>query len=158
MKKSLKPILLAIIGLGFGACATAPLTLNDNLIVPAERIGDVEIGMTLSQLLALRGTPEKTVPIVGTAAATYVYDGLTVAAHDTVYWIVAKDSRFRTAGGISPGSEQIAARAAYDTPRCVIAQGDISVYDYGKFYFNVANATGKVTEIGVLANQQSCDR
>ena len=158
MRNHLRLLASALCALGFGACATAPLTLNDNLIVPGERVGDVEIGMSLSQLLALKGTPQRTVPIVGTAATTYAFDGLTVAAHDTVYWIIATDERFKTAGGVAPGVEQIVARAAFETPRCAISQGDTTVYDYGTFYFNVANTTGKVTEIGVLANEQSCDR
>ena len=78
------------------AYATAPLTLNDNQIVPGERVGDVEIGIPLDQPLALKGLPERTIPIQGTSAATYVFDGMTVAAHDEVYWIVVQHPRFRT--------------------------------------------------------------
>ena len=76
------------------SCASSPLTLNDNQIVPGERVGDVEIGMPLDQLLALKGVPRQTIPMRGTAATTYVFDGLTVGAHDEVYWIIVQDGRF----------------------------------------------------------------
>ena len=52
------------------ACASTPLTLNDDRIVPGERVGDVEIGMPLDQLLALKGVPRQTIPIRGSAATT----------------------------------------------------------------------------------------
>ena len=138
------------------ACATAPLTLNDNQIVPGERVGDVEIGMPLDQLLALKGVPRQTIPIRGTAATTYVFDGLTVAAHDEVYWIIVRDSRFRTAEGISKGTEQISARAAFGVPDCVVSKGDMTVYDYGDIYFNVDNGTGRVAQLGVMNKTQNC--
>lgn len=138
------------------ACASAPLTLNDNQIVPGERVGDVEIGMALDQLLALKGVPTRTIPIRGTAATTYVFDGLTVAAHDEVYWIIVQDSRFRTEDGIAKGSEQITARAAFGVPDCVVTQGDATIYDYGDIYFNVDNATGLVSQLGVMDKTQNC--
>ncbi|MEL6724432.1 MAG: hypothetical protein AAFP24_05410 [Pseudomonadota bacterium] len=139
------------------ACASAPLTLNDNQIVPGERVGDVEIGMPLDQLLALKGVPERTIPIRGTSATTYVFDGFTVGAHDEVYWIIVQDNRFRTAGGISTGSEQISARAAFGVPECVVSKTDATVYDYGDIYFHVENATGLVERVGIMAETQNCD-
>ena len=84
----------------FGACASAPPDLNDNLILPGERVGNVELGMSLTDLLALKGKPLRTVPIPYTEATSYTFDGLTVAAHDEVYWIIARDPRFgRTCAG-----------------------------------------------------------
>ena len=47
----------AIAAIAASACATAPLTLDDDLVVPGERIGEVEIGMPLASLMALKGTP-----------------------------------------------------------------------------------------------------
>lgn len=138
------------------ACATAPLTLNDDIIVPGERIGDVEIGMTLTQLVNLKGVPRKTIPIPGTAATTYFFDGLTVAADDRVYWIIAKDRRFRTQEGVKVGAEQIFARAAFGQPDCVATRGGTTVYDYGDVYFDVDNNTGLVTQVGVQAETQTC--
>ena len=145
----LAPIVLA-------ACASAPLTLNDNLVVPGERIGEVQIGMPLSTLLALKGTPLSTTPIKDTNATTYVFEGLTVAADDEVYWIVANDPRFHTAGGVAPGVEQIFARASLGQPACVVTQGDTTVYDYRRVYFNVDNVNGKVRQVGVLKKTQNC--
>lgn len=139
------------------ACASAPLTLNDNQIVPGERVGDVEIGMPLDQLLALKGVPRQTIPIRGSAATTYVFDGLTVGAHDEVYWIIVQDARFRTAEGIAKGSEQIATRATFGVPDCVVSKADNTVYDYGNIYFDVDNATGHVDLIGVMDETQNCD-
>jgi len=138
------------------ACASAPLTLNDDLVVPGERIGEVEIGMPLSTLMALKGTPLKTVPINGTEATTYEFAGLTVGAHDEVYWIIATDPRFHTANGVAPGVEQIFARASFGKPRCVVTRGDSTIYDYGKLYFDVSNGTGKVTQVGVQKQTQTC--
>lgn len=150
---SLIPALLPAIAAG---CASAPLTLNDNLVVPGQRIGEVEIGMPLSTLMALKGTPYKTVPINGTEATTYSFDGLTVGAHDEVYWIIATDPRFHTSNGVAPGVEQIYARASAGKPKCVVTRGDTTVYDYGKLYFDVDNSTGKVTQVGVQRNTQTC--
>ena len=138
------------------ACASTPLTLNDNRVVPGERVGDVEIGMPLDQLLALKGVPRQTIPIRGTAATTYVFDGLTVAAHDEVYWIIVRDARFRTAEGVTKGTEQITARAAFGVPDCVVSKADATIYDYGDLYFNVDNGTGQVTMLGVMDKTQNC--
>jgi hypothetical protein len=148
---ALAPIVLA------SACASAPLTLNDNLVVPGERIGEVEIGMPLSSLMALKGTPLKTVPISGTEATSYTFDGFTVGAHDTVYWIIAEDPKFHTAGGVAPGGEQIFARAALGKPRCVVTRDHLTIYDYGNIYFNVDNGSGKVAQLGVQKRTQTCD-
>ncbi len=139
------------------ACASAPLTLNDNRIVPGERVGDVEIGMPLDQLLALKGVPKQTIPIRGSAATTYVFDGLTVAAHDEVYWIIVQDNRFRTTEGIGTGAEQIATRATFGVPNCVVSKADTTIYDYGNIYFNVDNATGHVERLGIMDETQNCE-
>lgn len=138
------------------ACASTPLTLNDNRIVPGERVGDVEIGMPLDQLLALKGVPRRTIPIHGSAATTYVFDGLTVGAHDEVYWIIVQDARFRTAEGIAKGAEQIATRATFGVPDCVVSKNDTTVYDYGDIYFDVDNGSGRVNLIGVMDETQNC--
>ena len=111
------------------SCASSPLTLNDNQIVPGERVGDVEIGMPLDQMHALQGVPRQTIPMRGTAATTYVFDGLTVGAHDEVYWIIVQDGRFRTAEGISTGAEQITTRAVFGVPDCVVSKAETTVYD-----------------------------
>lgn len=139
------------------ACATAPLTLNDDTIVPGERIGEVEVGMPLATLIALKGTPLSTTPIRGSAATTYTFPGLTVGAHDKVYWIIATDQRFHTAGGVRPGSEQIFARAALGQPRCVANREITTTYDYGNIYFDVDNVSGKVTQVGVQKKTQTCE-
>ncbi len=150
-------LIVALAGLaGLAACASKPLTLNDNRIIPGERVGDVEIGMPLDQLLALKGVPKRTVPIAGTAATTYVFDGLTVAAHDRVYWIIVQDARFQTPEGIAKGSEQIRARAVFGVPDCVVTKDDVTVYDYGKIYFDVDNGTGRVDRLGVMDKTQNC--
>lgn len=147
---------LASLGL-LSSCASSPLTLNDNQIVPGERVGDVEIGMPLDQLLALKGVPRQTIPMRGTAATTYVFDGLTVGAHDEVYWIIVQDGRFRTAEGISTGAEQITTRATFGVPDCVVSKASSTVYDYGNIYFDVANETGRVEQLGVMAKTKNCN-
>jgi hypothetical protein len=139
------------------ACATAPLTLNDDTIVAGERIGEIEIGMPLATLMALKGTPISTTPIRGSAATTYVFQGLTVGAHDKVYWIIATDQRFHTAAGVRPGAEQIFARAALGQPKCVANHDAFTTYDYGNIYFDVDNVSGKVTQVGVQKKTQTCD-
>lgn len=139
------------------ACASTPLTLNDNQIVPGERVGDVEIGMPLDQLLALKGVPRQTIPMRGSAATTYVFDGLTVGAHDEVYWIIVQDARFRTAQGIAKGSEQITTRATFGVPDCVVSKTDTTIYDYGDIYFDVDNESGRVNVIGVMGETQNCN-
>lgn len=138
------------------ACASGPLTLNDNLVVPGERIGEVEIGMPLSTLMALKGTPLRTVPIRGTEGSTYQFDGLTVGAHDKVYWIIATDPRFHTTGGVAPGVEQIFARASFGRPKCVTSKSDVTVYDYKGFYFEADNVSGKVRQVGVRRKSGDC--
>ena len=151
-----KPATLAASLCVMTACASAPLTLNDNQIVPGQRVGDVEIGMPLDQLLALKGVPRQTIPMRGSAATTYVFDGLTVGAHDEVYWIIVQDDRFRTAEGISKGSEQITTRATFGVPDCVVSKTETTIYDYGDIYFDVENATGRVNMIGVMGETQNC--
>ena len=143
--------------LAFGACASAPPNLNDDMIIPGERVGNVELGMSLAELFAVKGAPHKTIPIAGTEATSYNYDGLTVGADDKVYWIIARDARYRTPAGVSLGSEQIFARGVYGTPRCVVTRGDITVYDYNDVYFEVDNETGKVSQIGIQKNTQTCN-
>ena len=139
-----------------GACASAPPNLDDNLIVRGDRVGNVELGMSLTELLALKGTPTRTIPIPDTNATTYYFDGLMIAADDKVYWIVARDARFRTQMNVSKGSEQIFARAAYGKPKCVVTRDDVTVYDYDDIYFEVANKTGKVKQIGVQRQTTTC--
>lgn len=151
----LAPALLAFLT---AACATAPLTLDDDMVIPGERIGEVEIGMPLSVLMQLKGTPINTVPISGTEATTYTFEGLTVAAHDTVYWIIANDPKFRTPTGVGPGVEQIFARASLGEPRCVVTREPVTIYDYGNIYFDVDNSTGKVRRVGVQKKTQTCQR
>ena len=137
-------------------CASTPVSLNDNAIVPGERIGDVKIGMPLASLLSVKGSPIDTAPIPDTDATTYGYPGLVVAARDEVYWIIARDARFHTAAGVSPGDSQIAARAAAGKPNCVVTKPIVTVYDYGTYYFTVNNATALVTEVGVMHKTQNC--
>lgn len=139
-----------------GACASAPSELNDNLIVPGERVGNVELGMSLAELFNERGNPSRTIPIPDTNATTYYFDGLMIAADDKVYWIVARDPRYRTAYGVTTGSEQIFARGTYGKPKCVVTQGDITTYDYDNVYFEVSNKTGKVKQIGVQRQTKTC--
>ena len=155
--KEVRRICAALIFLTLGACASTPPDLNDNLIVPGERVGDVELGMSLSDLFALKGKPYKTTPIANTEATSYTFDGLTIAAHDEVYWIIARDPRFFTERGVSMGAEQIYARGAYGKPKCVVTHGTVTVYDYGDLYFEVDNSTGKVGQIGIQRKTQTCN-
>lgn len=151
------PVLLAVLPIALSACVTGPVTLDDNLVVPGERIGEVQIGMPLATLLAVKGNPITTSPISGTEATTYTFpDGLTVGAHDEVYWIIAEDARFHTSSGVHPGVEQIFARASLGKPRCVETRDDVTVYDYGRVYFDVDNAEGKVKRLGVVGQNRPC--
>jgi hypothetical protein len=148
---------LALLPLALAACATGPLTLDDDLILPSERIGEVQIGMPLSSLLAVKGNPSTTEPIKGTDATTYTFpDGLTVGAHDEVYWIIAEDARYHTSNGVRPGVEQIFARASFGKPRCVESRDQTTVYDYGNIYFDVDNTLGKVIRVGVVGQNRPC--
>lgn len=149
--------LLALSTAALTACVTGPLTLDDNLVVPGKRIGEVQIGMPLATLLAVKGNPVTTAPISGTDATTYTFqDGLTVGAQDEVYWIIAEDARFHTSTGVSPGVEQIFARASFGKPRCVETRGETTLYDYGNIYFDVDNALGKVKRLGVVGQNRPC--
>lgn len=151
------PALLALTAIALTACVTGPLTLDDDLVVPGERIGEVQIGMPLATLLAVKGNPVTTAPIAGTDATTYTFqDGLTVGAQDEVYWIIAEDARFHTSSGVRPGVEQIFARASFGKPRCVETRGETTLYDYGKVYFDVDNAQGKVKRLGVVGQNRPC--
>lgn len=119
--------------LAAAGCASGPLTLDDDLIVSGHRVGEVQIGMPLATLLAVKGTPLRTAPIPNSNATTYTFpDGLTVGAHDEVYWIIVEDARFHTADGVRPGAEQIHARASLGKPRCVETRNETTLYDYGK--------------------------
>lgn len=151
------PALLALTTIAMSACVTGPLTLDDDLIVPGARIGEIQIGMPLATLLAVKGNPLTTAPIPGTDATTYTFqDGLTVGAQDEVYWIIAEDARFHTGSGVRPGVEQIFARASFGKPRCVETRGETTLYDYGKIYFDVDNAVGKVRRVGVVGHNRPC--
>lgn len=151
-----RPAALAAMLLAAG-CVTGPLTLDDDLIVPGHRVGEVQIGMPLATLLAVKGTPLSTTPIPDSNATTYTFpEGLTVGAHDEVYWIIAEDARFHTETGVRPGTEQIHARASLGKPRCVETRDTTTLYDYGGLYFDVANATGRVTRVGVVGQERKC--
>ncbi|HPE47347.1 MAG TPA: hypothetical protein PLR76_03085 [Hyphomonas sp.] len=154
MKIRINPAVAALLALS--ACASAPPNHNDNLIVPGERVGNVELGMSLSSLLAMQGAPIRTIPIPDTRATTYNFDGLTVAADEKVYWIIAKDPRFHTEGGVAKGAEQIYTRAIYGKPKCVVTRDEVTVYDYDNIYFEVDNVTGKVKQIGVQRRTSTC--
>ena len=154
--KVVRAILATATVLASGACASTPPDLNDNLIVPGERVGNVELGMSLAELFAVKGTPFKTIPIPDTKATSYNYKGLTVGADDKVYWIIVRDPRYRTANGVAKGSEQIFARGASGKPKCVVTRDAVTVYDYGNMYFEVDNGTGKVTRIGVQRKTKTC--
>lgn len=154
--KVVRAILATATILASGACASAPPNLNDNLIVPGERVGNIELGMSLSQLLAMEGTPTRTIPIPDTRATTYYFDGLMVAADDKVYWIIARDPRFHTVDGVATGSEQIYTRAIYGKPKCVVTRDDVTLYDYDNIYFEVNNDTGKVKQVGVQRQTKTC--
>ena len=150
---------LALLLLAIAACATGPLTLNDDLVVPGERIGEVQIGMPLATLLAVKGNPTTTEPIRGTEATTYTFPGgLTVGAHDQVYWIIAEDARYHTSNGVRPGVEQIFARASFGKPHCVESREQTTIYDYGKIYFDVDNTLGKVIRVGVVGQDRPCTK
>lgn len=152
-----KTAFLSLLPLALTACVTGPLTLDDDLVVPGSRIGEVQIGMPLATLLAVKGNPVTTAPISGTDATTYTFqDGLTVGANDEVYWIIAEDARFHTSSGVRPGVEQIFARASFGKPRCVETRGDVTIYDYGNVYFDVDNSQGKVKRLGVVAQNRPC--
>lgn len=144
--------------LATAGCASGPLTLDDDLIVSGHRVGEVQIGMPLATLLAVKGTPIRTAPIPNSNATTYTFpEGMTVGAHDEVYWIIVEDARFHTADGVRPGTEQIHARAALGKPRCVETREETTIYDYGKLYFDVANTTGRVTRVGVVGQERRCE-
>jgi hypothetical protein len=139
------------------ACATPPPDDYDNLIVAGERVGPVKIGMPVAELLTVAGTPNSTSLIENSAAATYRFNGFTVAAHDTVYWIVVESPAYRTAQGTAVGVEQIEARASFGKPACVVTRGDHTLYDYENIYVEVSNTTGRVTRIGVQKKTSTCD-
>jgi hypothetical protein len=157
MKTPILKAVAAALMLAAAGCATAPPDLNDDLVVPGERVGPIVLGMPLSQLLAVLGTPQTTTPIAGSAAASYSWPGLTVAAHETVYWIIATDPRYRTASGVSPGVEHIVARAAMPKPDCVATRTETTLYDYGNFYFEVDNMAGRVAQLGVQKKTTACE-
>ena len=108
-------------------------------------------------LRAGRRSPRHTTPIEGTRATTYTYDGLIIAADENVYWIIARDPRYRTDIGVGTGAEQILARGAYGKPKCVVTKGDETLYDYSDIYFGVDNKSGKVTKVGIMRDTQTCD-
>jgi hypothetical protein len=154
--KEVRKVISAVTFLTLAACVSAPPDLKDNQIVPGARVSNVELGMSLSDLLSLQGKPSRTIPIAHTNATSYTFDGLTVAADDKVYWIIAHDPRFFTDRGVSMGSEQIFARGTYGKPKCVVTRDTVTVYDYGNIYFEVNNATGKVGQIGIQRSTQTC--
>ena len=155
--KAVRKLFAPLVFVMLGACASTAPDLNDNQIVRGERVGEVELGMTLIELFAVKGSPLNTTPIPGTRATTYNYDGLIIAADEKVYWIIARDPRYRTDMGVGTGAEQILARGAYGKPKCVVTDGDETLYDYSDIYFGVDNTSGKVTKVGIMQDTQTCD-
>jgi len=156
LMRAVHRVIAAAAFLTLGACASTPPDLDDNLIIPGERVGNVELGMSLADLFNQKGAPTRTIPIPDTRATTYYFDGLMIAADDKVYWIIARDPKYRTAYGVSKGSEQIFARGTYGKPKCVVTRGDETVYDYDNIYFEVDNKTGKVKQIGIQKQTTTC--
>jgi hypothetical protein len=83
------------------------MAVNDNLIVPGERIGPVFLGMTEEQLYKKFGEPSNILTTLQSEDIRYQYstfDANVNKATHKVWSIITSNSGFHTAEGIKPGS------------------------------------------------------
>jgi hypothetical protein len=133
------------------------LTINDNLIVPGERIGPVFLGMTEQQLYHKLGEPTTTMTAPGTVNYAYPTTQLSVSVDAVTHkvWEIDLDTaegttRYSTAEGIKAGSSSLAVRTQlvgpYSTRDLV---GGVMLLDYASGMTLLLHSNGIVTNISV---------
>ena len=113
------------------------MTINDNLIVPGERIGPVFLGMTEEQLYRRMGNPVETqqgtgvlngVPIIG-----YRYEDIIAIVQPSAHKVVeiqVEGTRYTTAQGVTVGTSVLEMKAKLGRPAWEPESSDGSLYRY----------------------------
>jgi hypothetical protein len=105
------------------------MAINDNFIVPGERVGSVFLGMTEEQLYTKMGSPAKNFPPNRDGDVLYSYMDLSVyvkMATHRVKMIQVTGPAYRTAQGVSIGSSELELKAKVGQPAWEILSVDCS--------------------------------
>jgi hypothetical protein len=116
------------VGLALAFLMTSTLThceqahaQNDRLIVPWERIGPIELGMTAADLTRIKGEPTQTSrgPTGGISVYNWKNDLSVYIKSDGsfVTQICALDSAYATAKGVHPGMTDVSVTALLGQPK-----------------------------------------
>jgi len=126
------------------------MAINDNTIVPGDRIGQVFLGMTEDQLYKRLGEPSKTQTSSGNV--DYVYPSLNVnvdAITHKVWEIDTQDPAYSTVEGISIGSSGLALRTKIREQYTERSLATFSYNDYPSGLTVTLNSLGDVAGISV---------
>lgn len=141
---------------GPGGAAKGP-PIDDDLIVPCQRVGLAALGMPADALLRALGKPDKSeYGDRDPTWARYWYSGLSVSAKGSparVYVIGVEGARYRTSEGVSVGQSEYDVRMKLGAPskREVVSGGRVDVaYDAG-LYLSFEN--DRLTAIVLNVNQ-----
>jgi hypothetical protein len=128
---------------------------NDNLIVPGQRVGQIQLGMPVAQVYAILGAPSRTDKLE--EETHYVYSDLNVVIKDStqrVDVVNETNSKYRTREGVGVGSQDIEVRAKMGNFSTVkqIPNGAVYCYRSGMI---LVTKNGIVDWIGV--NGSGCN-
>jgi hypothetical protein len=122
MKATIVAALLAL-------AATGCSSIDDNRIVPGERIGPVVIGMSAKDLLDTLGTPSASTKLPGRTLNEF--DGLAVVVGDADLRVISvgtSDFWYATDAGVRAGSSEFEVRAQLPgTPQLVEDRKNASI-------------------------------
>ena len=126
------------------------LVVDDNLVVPGQRIGPVFLGMTEQQLYKKLGEPDQTMTASGTV--NYTYPTLQVcvdAVSHRVWEIDAHTSKYSTAEGITIQSSGLAVRARLIERYSIRSLPGVTFQDYPSGLTLTLNGDGNVHTLSV---------
>ena|ERR1039457_4347804 len=129
---------------------TRLMAINDNTIVPGDRIGQVFLGMTEDQLYQRLGEPSKTQTASGTV--DYVYPSLNVnvdAITHKVWEIDMQNPAYSTVEGISIGSSGLALRTKIREQYTQRSLASFTNNDYPSGLTVTLNSIGDVAGLSV---------
>jgi hypothetical protein len=95
------------------------MAINDNVIVPGERVGSVFLGMTEEQLYRKMGNPDQNYPQDSGASMLYIYPDLEIYAQMATHQvssIIVRGPSYHTIQGVSAGTPELEMKAKIGQP------------------------------------------
>lgn len=128
---------------------------DDDTIVPHTRAGRVYIGMSVRDLFAELGKPNRTLPNGG-ISADYIFEqrGISVTADERVTSMVIWGNRYHTREGVRPGSPRADVIVGLGKPFCA-GSADGTWFNYSGFHISF-NRKEDVDRIMVYRGTRIC--